>query len=380
MVSINLFQSVVQSKAITYEPDNEHDNINNPTFDYNCYVYELLYIFLSHKNIANHIKNEFINDLFMLFDSNDIRERDYVKNCIHQIYRRFLSLRPHIKNSIMNFIHRFLFDDTGPALTRIHDGVSTATTGPALTRIPDMVSAYVATATTGPNGIIEILHIVISFTSGFSIPVKKEHINFLKYYIIPLFGSPYFLHFGNELYDCVNQYMMKDQTLTLYIVEEIIKHFHNSPPKKQRHLIIMLKDIINISDNDTLKQIFVPILTKIAKCVNSEMFPVANEALRFIADECVMKFFIKLKRHMIPLFFSNIYTNINNHWSDVIVKLSRDAIKFFGEISQKICDECMNKYIEKTKHDAMKRIQFKNKWEIIEQMANERNESTDIKN
>lgn len=42
----------------------------------------------------------------MLFDSEDPRERDYLKTILHRIYGKFMSHRPFIRRSINNvFFH-----------------------------------------------------------------------------------------------------------------------------------------------------------------------------------------------------------------------------------------------------------------------------------
>ena len=65
-------------------------------------MYELLLKFimnvhLSSEILMSHISNAFIKQFVELFDSEDPRERDYLKTILHRIYGKFMRLRPYIK-------------------------------------------------------------------------------------------------------------------------------------------------------------------------------------------------------------------------------------------------------------------------------------------
>ena len=78
-----------------------------------------------------------------LFDSEDPRERDYLKTILHRIYGKFMSHRSFIRRAISNVFYRFVYE------TERH------------------------------NGIGELLEILGSIINGFAIPLKKEHLQFL---------------------------------------------------------------------------------------------------------------------------------------------------------------------------------------------------------
>jgi serine/threonine-protein phosphatase 2A regulatory subunit B' len=44
--------------------------------------------------------------LLELFDSEDPRERDFLKTTLHRIYGKFLGLRAHIRKQISNIFYR----------------------------------------------------------------------------------------------------------------------------------------------------------------------------------------------------------------------------------------------------------------------------------
>jgi serine/threonine-protein phosphatase 2A regulatory subunit B' len=49
------------------------------------------------QTIASSISNSFLKQMLDLFDSEDPRERDYLKTILHRIYGKFMALRGAIR-------------------------------------------------------------------------------------------------------------------------------------------------------------------------------------------------------------------------------------------------------------------------------------------
>lgn len=91
------------------------------------------------QTIANNISNSFIKQMLDLFDSEDPRERDYLKTILHRIYGKFMFLRTPIRNQVMNLLLKVTYE---------HES---------------------------HNGLTELLEILSSIISGFAAPLKPEH-------------------------------------------------------------------------------------------------------------------------------------------------------------------------------------------------------------
>ncbi|MGH0171060.1 UNVERIFIED_CONTAM: hypothetical protein FKN15_060196 [Acipenser sinensis] len=118
-------------------------------------VYEFFLRFLEspdfQPNIAKkYIDQKFVMQLLDLFDSEDPRERDFLKTTLHRIYGKFLGLRAYIRKQINNIFYRFIYE------TEHH------------------------------NGIAELLEILGSIINGFALPLKEEHKIFLLKVLLPL--------------------------------------------------------------------------------------------------------------------------------------------------------------------------------------------------
>jgi hypothetical protein len=102
------------------------------------------------KVAKRYIDHAFVLRLLDLFDSEDPRERDYLKTILHRIYGKFMVHRPFIRKAINNIFYRFIFE------TERH------------------------------NGIAELLEILGSIINGFALPLKEEHKQFLTRALLPL--------------------------------------------------------------------------------------------------------------------------------------------------------------------------------------------------
>lgn len=85
------------------------------------------------------IDHSFILKLLDLFDSEDPRERDYLKTILHRIYGKFMVHRSFIRKAIKYVFYHFVFE------TERHSGIA------------------------------ELLEILGSIINGFALPLKHEH-------------------------------------------------------------------------------------------------------------------------------------------------------------------------------------------------------------
>lgn len=104
MISKNLFRTFTNKqnkKSTSVDPDEDEPHLEE-AWPHLQLVYELLLKFimtihLKPEVIAAHLNNNFIKQFLELFDSEDPRERDYLKTILHRIYGKFMTLRNQVK-------------------------------------------------------------------------------------------------------------------------------------------------------------------------------------------------------------------------------------------------------------------------------------------
>lgn len=149
MISKNLFRTFSNKsykKQASVDPDEDEPHLEE-AWPHLQLVYELLLKFimtchLKNEVLAAHITNDFVKSYLELFDSEDPRERDYLKTILHRIYGKFMTLRPYVKKQIMNLLLKVTHEQENH------------------------------------NGLTELLEILSSITSGLAQPLRSEHQEF----------------------------------------------------------------------------------------------------------------------------------------------------------------------------------------------------------
>jgi serine/threonine-protein phosphatase 2A regulatory subunit B' len=190
MFSKNLFRPVpppVNPQGDAFDPE-EDEPVLEVAWPHIQVVYEFFLRFIESQdfntNIAKaHIDHQFVLQLLELFDSEDPRERDFLKTTLHRIYGKFLNLRSYIRRSINNVFFQFIYE------------------------------------TERFNGIAELLEILGSIINGFALPLKEEHKLFLTRVLIPMHKVKSLSMYHPQLAYCIVQFLEKDSALT----EEVVR-------------------------------------------------------------------------------------------------------------------------------------------------------------
>ena len=154
--------------------------------------------------------------LIELFDSEDPRERDYLKTILHRIYGKFMSHRSFIRKTISNVFYRFVYE------TERHNGVG------------------------------ELLEILGSIINGFAIPLKREHLQFLQCALIPLHIPKCVTLYHQQLSYCVIQFVEKDPDTAVPILNGLIRYWPWSSSAKQVLVMNELEEILELLGHEPL--------------------------------------------------------------------------------------------------------------------------------
>lgn len=177
MFAVNMFRTLPPSSNPTgaeFDPEEDEPTLE-AAWPHLQLVYEFFLRFLEspdfQPNIAKkYIDQKFVLQLLELFDSEDPRERDFLKTTLHRIYGKFLGLRAYIRKQINNIFYRFIYE------TEHH------------------------------NGIAELLEILGSIINGFALPLKEEHKIFLLKVLLPLHKVKSLSVYHPQLAYCVVQF------------------------------------------------------------------------------------------------------------------------------------------------------------------------------
>jgi len=270
--------------------------------------------------------------LLELFDSEDPRERDFLKTCLHRIYGKFLGLRAFIRKQINNIFLRFIYE------------------------------------TEHFNGVGELLEILGSIINGFALPLKPEHKQFLIRVLIPLHKVKCLSLYHAQLAYCVVQFLEKDPTLTEPVIKGLLKFWPKTCSQKEVMFLGEVEEILDVIEPPQFQRIMEPLFRQIAKCVSSPHFQVAERALYFWNNEYIMSMIEENSGVVMPIMFAPLYKISKDHWNQTIVALVYNVLKSFMEMNGKLFDELTSNYKPERQREKKKEKEREELWRQLEQM------------
>lgn len=252
MVSVNIFRCLPPSfheNTGTEAVDPEDDDIYmDPSWPHLQLAYEILlrYIVSSEtdtKTAKRYIDHIFVLKLLDLFDSEDMREREYLKIILHRIYGKFMVHRPFIRKAINNIFYRFIFE------TQRH------------------------------NGIAELLEIMGSIINGFAMPMKEEHKLFLIRALIPLHKPKTISTYHQQLSYCVVQFVQKDYRLAVPVIKGLLKYWPVTNCQKEVLFLAELEEVLESTQSAEFQRCMVSLFRQTGRCLNSSHFQACEQII-----------------------------------------------------------------------------------------------------
>lgn len=342
MIKCNLFRGLpCNSNSANFEGmgEAEEDSFQDAAWPHLHLIYEVLLRFLLSPNankkvMQTHLNGLFLNTLIEMFESEDMRERDYLKTILHRVYGRFMPLRAPIRRSICNVCYRYIYDSKSS------------------------------------NGIAEFLDIFSSIIHGFALPIKIEHQDFLKNVLIPLHKTPNLELFHQHLAECVIQFIYKDYRMGPIVIGGLLKFWPVMCPPKEVLFLDELQDAIgemmnaNDFEMDHLYPLITPIFFQISRCIESANYTVGERALTMWNSDFIRWLCAELRDVIFPIVAPSLLRNVENHWSENVRSLSDDVRDVFKDIDPVLWQEKENFFkqqqvqqqdVEDTKSEKRKR-------------------------
>ncbi|XP_011503601.1 PREDICTED: serine/threonine-protein phosphatase 2A 56 kDa regulatory subunit gamma isoform-like isoform X1 [Ceratosolen solmsi marchali] len=321
MFAVNLFRTLPPSSnpnGAEFDPEEDEPTLE-VAWPHLQFVYEFFLRLLESADFQpsiakRYIDHKFILQLLDLFDSEDPRERDFLKTTLHRIYGKFLGLRAYIRKQINNVFYRFIYE------TERH------------------------------NGIAELLEILGSIINGFALPLKEEHKTFLLKVLLPLHKAKSLSVYHPQLAYCIVQFLEKDASLTEPVIKNLLKFWPKTRSPKEVMFLNELEEILDVIEPAEFQKVMDPLFRQLARCISSSHFQVAERALYYWNNEYIMSLISDNYLIILPIIYPALYKNSRNHWNKTIHGLIYNALKLFMEMNQKVFEE----YIQQHQQDRQK--------------------------
>lgn len=342
MVSINLFRALTpqprENKATEAFDLEEEEPLMDPAWPHLQLVYEFFFRFVASsetdaKLAKRYIDHSFILKLLDLFDSEDPREREYLKTILHRIYGKFMVHRPFIRKVINNIFYRFIFE------TEKH------------------------------NGIAELLEILGSIINGFALPLKEEHKLFLVRALIPLHKPKCLAMYHQQLSYCITQFVEKDSKLADTVIRGLLKYWPVTNSSKEVMFLSELEEVLEATQPPEFQRCMVPLFRQIARCLSSSHFQVAERALFFWNNDHIENLIKQNRSVILPMIFPALEKNARNHWNQAVQSLTLNVRKLFYDLDPELFKECLTKFQEDEAKEEDVQVRRETTWKRLEELA-----------
>ncbi|KAK2969787.1 hypothetical protein RJ640_028067, partial [Escallonia rubra] len=377
MITINLFRTLTsqprENKALEAFDVEEEEPLMDPAWPHLQIVYEFLLRFVASpetdaKLAKRYVDHSFVVRLLDLFDSEDPREREYLKTVLHRIYGKFMVHRPFIRKGINNIFFRFIFE------TEKH------------------------------NGIAELLEILGSIINGFALPLKEEHKLFLVRALIPLHKPKCIPMYHQQLSYCITQFVEKDCKLADTVIRGLLKYWPVTNSSKEVMFLGELEEVLEATQPPEFQRCMVPLFRQIGRCLSSSHFQVgsflriiffflnvnspqptsvhplftskvtlaANVAERalFVWNNDHIENLIKQNRKVIlPIIFPALERNARTHWNQAVQSLTQNVRKIFSDSDPELFEECLRKFQEDEALEQETKLKREATWKRLEEIA-----------
>jgi len=336
MISSNLFRPLPPSLYKDFDPD-EDEPTHDPAWVHLQFVYEFLLRFIVSNNTDAKMLKKFIDRKFLLsiidlFKSEDPRERDYLKTILHRIYGKFMSFRSFLRRAINNEFYQVIY------VSQRH------------------------------NGLAELLEILGSIINGFATPLKEEHQKFLRNVLIPLHKVQTLNQYHAQLAYCVVQFIEKDPRLSSVVIGGLLKFWPIISCSKELLFLSELEEVLEMTEQPQFEKLIEPVFKRIAACICSPHFQVAERALFLWNNDAIAAFMSDHRPVILPILYPALHTNLEQHWNNTVTQLTTHILQQFMDMDEKLFKQVEQKY--KDEHRPQETAQRRSaKWDTVKKQT-----------
>eukprot|EP01083_Nonionella_stella_P192214 710724_1 len=335
MIGTNLFRSLPPPVYEDFDPEEDEPNFD-PSWPHLQFVYEFFHRFVMTadvKVIRRYIDKRFLLNMIDLFNSEDPRERDYLKMILHRIYGRCMPFRSFIRKAMNNILYPVIY------LNVRHNGIS------------------------------ELLEILGSIINGFALPLKEEHVLFLRNVLIPMHKVSFLSQFHAQLAYCVTQFIQKDPSLASSVIGGMLKFWPTVSCQKELLYLNELEEVLELTGTQQLEKVIEPLFHRISESICSNHFQVAERALFLWNNDIIATFTSDHRKKILPIIYPALQKNYSKHWNTTVSSLTLNIIRIFKEMDKELYDEVAKNYKNNRQSPTIKKQKRDSKWKVVHAMS-----------
>jgi len=284
------------------------------------------------KMMKKHLNTEFVSAILGCFTSRDPRLREYLKTILHRVYGRFMAYRLFIRKAIIDIFFQFTYEDPRHA------------------------------------GIGELLEILGSIINGFALPLKEEHRQFLIRSLLPLHKPSNVQAYHPQLCYCIVQFVEKDERLAEIVMQHLLKWWPHTNSQKQVLFLGEIEEIVEIIAEVEFTKIMIPLFERVAKCLQSSHFQVAERALCLWQSPQILELIRVHRGQIIPIVYPAL-VQCAQHWHQSVQSLGEQVLELYLDCDKPLMDDCKKLHEVEIANQAASKAKRAAEWKALEERA-----------
>ncbi|KAM0847680.1 hypothetical protein ACQ4PT_054843 [Festuca glaucescens] len=219
------------------------------------------------------------------------------------------------------------------------------------------------------NGIAELLEVFGSVISGFAKPLKEEHKLFLCKALIPLHKPKAVGMYLPQLTYCITQFIDKEPKLSGTVIRGLLKYWPVTNSQKEMMFLGELEEVLELTEMPEFQKCMVPLFRRVAHCLHSSHFQVAERALYLWNNEHLFNLISRNHQVILPIIYPALERNARLHWNQSVLNVTMNVRKMFFDMDQKLLLACQKKFQEEEEKQAESEERRRLIWEHLERNA-----------
>jgi len=192
---------------------------------------------------------------------------------------------------------------------------------------------------------------------------------FLWRALIPLHKPKSVGIYHQQLTYCVVQFIDKDPKLAGTVIKGLLKYWPITNSQKELMFISELEEVLEMTSMVEFQKIMVPLFRRIGCCLNSSHYQVAERAHLLWNNEHVLNLISHNRQVILPLVFSALERNAQNHWNQAVLNLTLNLRRMFCEMDEELVVACQHKLEEEDSRLRVAAEKRRLTWERLETAA-----------
>lgn len=131
-----------------------------------------------------------------------------------------------------------------------------------------------------------------------------------------------------------------------------------------------LEEVLEVTIMSEFQKIMVPLFRRIACCLNSYHYQVAERAHLLWNNEYILDVITQNRQVILPLVFSALVHNTQNHWNRTVLTQTENMRKMLSHMDEDLVLSCQRKLEEEDSRSSAISEQRRITWERLEAAAN----------